>query len=236
MIIFLFLGRIALPVMAQKNGSENVIKDVSEAISIYVAKELSVHVSEITVEGLTAMNGQKDLPAGKILEVRAVNRNPSLGRAVFVLRVQGLGGRPFKQWVSADVSQIVEVVVATRKLRRLDVLEAEDIHLQSIQIRRVRSRYLFNLKEVLGKRLTQSLRKGMPIRENQLEIAPLVQRGDRVTITVRSQGLQIVTSGKAKEDGQLGEMIRVMNLESKKTVFAEVVKAGDVQIVLGAKE
>ncbi|MEC4678007.1 MAG: flagellar basal body P-ring formation chaperone FlgA [Nitrospirota bacterium] len=222
--------------MAQKNGPENVIKDVNEAISIYVARQLSVDVSEVVVESLTAMNGQKDLPEGKILKVRAVNRNGNLGRAVFVLHVQGLGGGSFNQWVSADVSQIVEVVVAARKLNRLDVLEAEDIHLQSIQIRRVRRPYLSDLKGVLGKRLTRSLRKGMPIREDQLEIAPLVQRGDRVTITVRSQGLQIVTSGKAKQDGQLGEMIRVMNLDSKKTVFAEVVKAGDVQIILSAKE
>ncbi|VAX31860.1 hypothetical protein MNBD_NITROSPIRAE01-1368 [hydrothermal vent metagenome] len=236
LMMIIFLGGIALPVMAQKIGSENVMKDMNKAISIYVARQLSVDVSEVSVEGLTAMNGQKDLPEGKILKVRAVNRNGNLGRAVFVLHVQGLGGRLFKQWVSADVSQIVQVFVAARKLRRLDVLEAEDLHLQSIQIRRVHSRYLSDLKGVLGKRLTRSLRKGMPIREDQLEIAPLVQRGDRVTITVRSQGLQIVTSGKAKQDGQLGEMIRVMNLESKKTVFAEVVNSGDVQIILSAKE
>ncbi len=76
----------------------------------------------------------------------------------------------------------------------------------------------------------------MPIRGDQLEIAPLVRRGDRVTITVRSKGLQIVTSGKAKQDGQLGEMIRVMNLESKKNVYAEVVNAGDVLIVLSTRE
>ncbi len=173
------------------------------------------------------MNGQKDLSTGKVLNVSAANRNRILGRVVFVLRVQGVNGTPFEQWVSADVSQMVEVVV---------VIEAEDIHLQSMQIRRMRRPYLSNPQEVLGKRLRQSLRKGMPIRGDQLEIAPLVRRGDRVTITLRSKGLQIVTSGKAKEDGQLGEMIRVMNLESKKNVYAEVVNAGDVLIVLSTKE
>ncbi len=222
--------------MAEKSGAENTAQNPHEAISLYVAKQLSVDVSEVTVEGLTAMNGQKDLSTGKVLNVSAANRNRILGRAVFVLRIQGLNGAPLEQWVSADVSQIVEVVVAARKLSRLDVIEAEDIHLQSMQIRRVRRPYLSKPQEVLGKRLRQSLRKGMPIRGDQLEIAPLVRRGDRVTITVRSKGLQIVTSGKAKQDGQLGEMIRVMNLESKKNVYAEVVNAGDVLIVLSTRE
>ncbi len=223
-------------VMAEKNETETAVQDPSKAIRLYVAEQLSVDVSEVVVEGLSPLNGQKALRAGKVLKVRAANRNRVLGRAVFVLSMQGLSGNPFEQWVSADVSQRVEVFVAARKLRRLDVIEAEDLHLQSMQIRRLRSPYLSDLQAILGKRLRQSLRKGMPIRGNQLEIAPLVRRGDRVTITLRSQGLKIVTSGKAKQDGQLGEMIRVMNLDSKKSIFAEVVNAGDVQIILSEQE
>lgn len=236
LIFSFYLVAMTSPVLAAKNGPETMAQDVSAAITMYVAEQLSVDLSEVVVEGLTAMNGHKHIQPGKVLKIRAANHKRILGRAVFVVSVQGRAGDLFEQWVSADVSWILEVVVSGRKLRRLDVIEAEDIHLQTIRLRRVRSRYISDLQEVIGKRLTQSLRKGTPIRGDQLEITPLVRRGDRVTITVRSQGLQIVTLGKAKQDGHLGEMIRVMNLDSKKTVLAEVVDSGDVLIVLRMKD
>ncbi len=240
---FLLTGMLVLsawiytnPVLAEKNTAEMADERIGSAIRFYVAEQLSVDASEIEVEALTAMNAQKRIQSGKVLKIRAANRKRFLGRAVFVVSVRGAAGNFFNQWVSADVSQRVHVVVAGRKLRRLHVIEAADVHLQAIRLRHTRRRYLLDPEVVVGKRLTQSLRKGTPIREDQLEIAPLVRRGDRVTITVRSEGLQIVTTGKAKQDGQLGEMIRVMNLDSKKTVFAEVVTSGDVRIVLRKEE
>jgi len=232
----LYLSFFSDPVVAEMDGRETAVQAVASAIGLHVAEQLSVDVSEIEVTALTAMNGQKGIQEGKVLNVRPANHNRFLGRAIFVVRGRSEAGHPFEQWVSADVSRLLDVVVTDRKLRRLDVIQVDDVRLQRIRIRRTRNRYLFDPEEVIGKRLTQSLRKDIPIRSEQLEIAPLVRRGDRVTITFKSGGLQIVTSGQAKQDGHLGEMIRVINLDSKKTVFAEVMRSGDVQIALRAKE
>ncbi len=38
--------------MAEKNSAENTAQNPHEAISLYVAKQLSVDVSEVTVEGV----------------------------------------------------------------------------------------------------------------------------------------------------------------------------------------
>lgn len=208
---------------------------VSE-LGVYVAEQLAADVSEIEIEGLTPMNGSEAFLPGKILKIRPASRNHYLGRAVFIVTLQGNDGGPFEQWVSADVARIQNVVVTERTLQRRSVIEQGDIRLQSLHIRRHRSRYVSDPAGVVGKRLTQSLRKGVPIRSDQVEVAPLVQRGDRVTLTLQSGALQIITSGEAKEDGHRGETIKVLNLDSKKTVFAEVAGAGDVRIVLHSQE
>ena len=217
-------------------AAETAEQLMASELGVYVAEQLAVDVSEIEIEGLTPMNGHKSFLPGKILNIRPASRNHFLGRAVFIVTLQENNGGPFEQWVSADVARIQNVLVMERTLQRLSVIEEGDIRLQSLHVRRHRSRYVSDPEGVVGKRLTQSLRKGVPIRSDQVEIAPLVQRGERVTLTLQSGALQIITSAEAKEDGHLGETIKVLNLDSKKTVFAEVAGAANVRIVLHTGE
>ncbi len=208
------------------NSSEEGMNGLLRA---YVAQGLSVDPSEIEVGQLRVV-GQKTLPDGKITEVKAVRGGRLLGRVIFVVTLSQDNGVSSEQWVSADVQQVREVLVARRTLHRLDILEQEDVAFQSMRVRHQRARYATDLAQVIGKRLTQSLRKGMPIRSVQLEEAPLIRRGERVTITFRSGGLKIITAGEAKQDGRLGETIKVVNLDSQKMIFAEVFDSGDVRI------
>ncbi len=212
------------------------MEDISGRLGQWVAERLSLKASEIEVGRVRLMNGQKSFSDEQIIEVRAARPGRLLGRVLFVVTLSKNNETPFEQWVSADIQQVREILVARRTLRRLDVLQKEDLDFQSIRVRSQRVLYETDPEQVVGKRLMQSLRKGMPIRTTQLEAVPVVQRGDRVTIRFRSEGLEIVTVGVAKEDGQLGATIKVLNMDSRKLIFAEVFGAGEVRIVPHGKE
>ncbi len=205
-------------------------EQIAFSLKSYVSHQLSTDPSAINVARIMPMNGLKNIFPGKIVKIRPAVRGRFLGRPVFVLTMLGKGGVSFEQWVSAEVEQDLDVVITRRNLRRFDVIGADDVALQTIRSRRQKNRYEKDLDQVLGKRVTQLLRKGVPVRSDQIEETPLVRRGDRVTVTLQSRGLQITTTGEAKEDGHMGETIKVINLDSRKMVFARVVSPGHVRI------
>jgi flagella basal body P-ring formation protein FlgA len=56
----------------------------------------------------------------------------------------------------------------------------------------------------------------------------LVPKGSTITVIAQRGHLRIETKGKARESGEKGQLIRVMNLSSKKEVIGEVI--GDKQV------
>jgi hypothetical protein len=56
--------------------------------------------------------------------------------------------------------------------------------------------------------------------------APVIRRGETVTLVYVAPGLQLTTRAKALNDGGLGDPIRLVNLQSNKTVDAVVTGAG----------
>ena len=57
-----------------------------------------------------------------------------------------------------------------------------------------------------------------------------------VTILVKEGLMQLTAQGRALEDGQVGESIKVMNVYSNKTVYAVVVDENLVEVSLSSKQ
>jgi len=203
---------------------------ISARLRSFVATELEVDASEIEISRADPINGQKHFLPGKILSIRPTTRGNLLGRGVFIFSMTDGQGRDFSQWIRADIEQVREVVVARKVLRRHQIINRDDLEIEKIRIRRQKNRYESNVENLIGKRLIRQLQKGQPLFARFVEETPLIRRGEQVTITLQAGGLQIITLGKAKEDGKLGEVIKVMNLDSRKVVFAEVIRQGDVRV------
>ncbi len=232
-ILFIILSFTPIVRSAEVALETRSLEDkIVSKLQLYVAEALSVDLPEIQVSKLSATNGQSLNIQGEVVRVKPTNRGRLLGRRIFVIGLLSHDGHAMEHRVSADIVKIQKVVVTRRKLRRLDIVEADDVTLEMIRTRNQRRRYENDPEAVIGKRLIQSLGKGVPVRVDQLELAPLIRRGDRVTMVFKSEGLKILTTGEAKQDGNLGETIKVVNLDSKKMVFGEVLNSGDVGVNL----
>ncbi|MFC1676890.1 flagellar basal body P-ring formation chaperone FlgA [Planctomycetota bacterium] len=72
------------------------------------------------------------------------------------------------------------------------------------------------------------------IKSNLLEMLKpkrIVKRNQNIIIQVKIPGLTITASGKAKQDGRVGECIRVQNIDSKRIILAKVMDDGTVEPV-----
>ena len=65
-----------------------------------------------------------------------------------------------------------------------------------------------------------------------VEAPRLVRRGELVTVTARTGGIEIRTQGKAMRDGVQGERIPVENASSRRVVEGQVTGRGQVEVTL----
>jgi len=129
---------------------------------------------------------------------------------------------------------LVEVwgpVVVTRKpLGRYKPITEDDIMLQTMDLTNLAASVVSDPEAVLGKRTKRAIGAQTPLRTDSIELPPLVKRGDLVVIIAQSNGLRITTRGVVKKKGRLGDRIPVVNVDSKKVLYARVIDSNTVQV------
>lgn len=133
------------------------------------------------------------------------------------------------QSIRIELEALAEVAVASANLRRGEELSAENVSLVKMDISRLRMP-IFNPEDIYGKRLKRSLRLGQSLQRNQIEFPPMIKRGDRVEIQVQRGGLALTAVGEARQNGQEGETIRVLNSSSRREVLCQVRAPGRVTV------
>ena len=105
-----------------------------------------------------------------------------------------------------------------------------DVLLQKVDLTTVQSNLINRVEEVLGKRTKRAISAHAVLTTDRIELPPLVKRGDVVLIIAESEGLRVTALGEVRKRGCRGENIRVLNLDSKKTIYARVVDTDTVEV------
>ena len=114
------------------------------------------------------------------------------------------------------------VAVARRKLKRNEILVADDVELKKIETTQYGDRFFKNAAELIGKRLKVSMNEGGVIKPYMVEKPPVIKRGETITLKSIAGKIEISTSGIAREDGWVGKVIRFYCSTTKKDVMAEI--------------
>lgn len=84
----------------------------------------------------------------------------------------------------------------------------------------------------VGQTAAQSMPAGTVIRVSMLKVSrptPVVRKDQGVTMRVRGPGFTVSGIGKAMEDGKIGDLIKVRNVDSDRVVLAKVAPDGAVE-------
>jgi len=140
-------------------------------------------------------------------------------------------GRKERQ-ITASVDLFVKnkIVVAVKPIPKRSYVTAEDITLKAVSASKSTSRNVQNADELIGMRVKKNILPGEAFTLDILEFPTLISRGDNVNIIAEANGLMVSGRGQAKQSGAKGDIIKVLNLDSNKLVYAEVVGTTNVKV------
>ena len=208
----------------------------SKAIELAVSQALQHHNGLGDAGNLTltfdrdVQDLRLDAANSGAMQVAAVRFEPRYGRFDVTFEiVNEVTGSPTRLRFTGTAVETVEAAVLTRNVERSDMLKSADIVIE----RRTRAEVgndAASREQSLGMQMRRAVRAGQPLRTTDLVKPDLVQRDQSVTVVYESPGLYLTTRGKALDSGTEGDVVNVLNVQSKRTVTGIVSGRGQVTI------
>ena len=130
---------------------------------------------------------------------------------------------------TGNAIETVEAAVLTRNVERNDILKSSDVVIE----RRPKADVggdAAGRNHSVGKQMRHPMRSGQPLRSADLVKPDLVQRDQEVTVIYQSAGLYLTTRGKALDSGAEGDLVNVLNPQTKRTLSGTVSARAQVTI------
>ena len=136
---------------------------------------------------------------------------------------------PMRLRFTGTAVETVEAAVLVRNIERNEVIKSSDVLLE----RRPKAEMGADAPardRAVGMQARRQLRAGQALKAADLGKPDLVQRDQTVTLIYEATGLYLTVRGKALESGTEGDVVSVLNLQSKRNVTGTVIGRGQVAI------
>src|SRR6188768_3274232 len=155
---------------------------------------------------------------------------PRGNQARALVRVSCSGGATWTLNVPVEIRRELDVLVLRRAVTRGEVLGAADVVGQKRQVASLSSPYVGRIADLAGRPTHRPLPEGTPLTAEALSAALLIKRGQTVTLTASTGGIEIRASGRALADASASQRLRVQNLDSLKVVEGVAESDGVVRV------
>lgn len=134
--------------------------------------------------------------------------------------------------VRFQVDLFEEVVVTVQPISSGTTLTLDNLKMERRNLSRSNSslEFITDINKVLGLAARRSVGTGIILDSSMITKPVILQRGQTVTIVAQRGGIEIRTSGVARQDGYEGQLIRVQNIDSKKMLSAKVINSETVRV------
>lgn len=221
----------AAPNVVDRASVSEVSPDlIRKAIQEHLASEWGRKIKTVHVTVLEPAD-PVTIPGGTVeLHILPSPTEEGLGRRVFHIEAVA-NGKPRKTIpVVADITAMIDAVVATRFLKADEVIESGDLKTVEVKVHQVNHPLITDQDEVIGKSASRPLPPDIPLRPAFVKLPVVIKKGDRVLIEARRGGLSIRAYGVTKSSGQIGQTVMVANLDSGRELRARVIAPNLVQV------
>jgi flagella basal body P-ring formation protein FlgA len=132
--------------------------------------------------------------------------------------------------LSGRASATVDVVTVLHPIDRGAVLQDSDVLVERHPRAEFTRDMVSDRGQAIGFAARNALQPGRPLRTADLMKPELVQRNETVTIVYEVPGIVLTVRGKAVDGGAEGDVISVLNEQTKRTVQGVVIGPGRVSI------
>jgi len=202
-----------------------------DAFGEYINSRIEKDNIEIIISKFT-VTGNKMLPAGEVsLKLFQKEREERLSGYVRLIAIVSVDNLPRTEvTLSGWIDVFDSVVCASRRLNKGEVIIKNDLYMAKKNISRLHPDILTDINQAVGLMLKHDVKENDTLKEGMLKRAPIVNRGDMVTILAEMGGIRVTAPGRIMEKGYLGEYIRVQNAVSKRNINARVINDSTVMV------
>ncbi|HEX6956651.1 MAG TPA: flagellar basal body P-ring formation chaperone FlgA [Ferrovibrio sp.] len=162
-----------------------------------------------------------------VLQVESFSYDARSGRFLAALTTPG---RTEPVTVSGRAQPVELIPVLKNRVMPGDTISRNDVEWQRVPAGRYGAGYIDQINELIGQSPRRPLATGMPIRAADIGRPEAVGKNVIVTMVAQGPGITITTTGRALEAGSIGDVIPVMNLQSRKTIQATITGTNEVQV------
>lgn len=164
------------------------------------------------------------------LAVEQVAFDTRSGRFRAIVRVPEESENAQRFRISGRAYPALDIPVLTHRMSPGDEISEADIDWVRVPATRVSQNIIDDSTDLIGFTPRRSLRPGEPVRNSDVEPPRLVEKGSIVSVTYRLANMSLSTRGRALEDGALGEIIKIVNPRSHRTIEVEVTGTNQAQV------
>lgn len=170
-----------------------------------------------------------DAASAAMVEVIDAAYDPRSGRFSAIVGLPGeASAKPLR--LSGRAFETVEVPVLVRGIQRNSVVGPEDIDWVKVRAHTLAGGIATDPADLVGMAAQRTLRPGEPLRLRDLAEPSLVEKGEMVTMILKTPLMTLTAKGRAMEDAPLGATVRLQNLRSNKTITGVVTAARTVEV------
>jgi flagellar basal body P-ring formation protein FlgA len=130
--------------------------------------------------------------------------------------------------LSGTAVEMVDIVALSQPLRRGDILKEGDLTKIRLARKKAPAGALMDSAEIVGKEARTNLRANAPISRKDFQRPILIRKREKITVTFDMPGMKLTSRAIAMDDGAKGDVIDIMNVQSRRIVPATVTSRGRV--------
>jgi flagella basal body P-ring formation protein FlgA len=207
-------------------------KEVEDSVATALSKQFGLgdpkNIAVVFERELRAI--QVEPSAKGTPRVARINFDARSGRFDATLEVPTGGTNRGLLRLSGRAAATVDVVTVLRPIDRGAVLKDEDVQVERHPRGDITRDIVTDRDQAIGFAARANLQPGRPLRAADLMKPELIQRNETVTIVYEVPGIVLTVRGKAIDGGADGDVINVLNEQTKRTVQGVVVGPGRVII------
>lgn len=163
---------------------------------------------------------------------RSISYNSRTGRFTAVLTAPDDSAEAARFTVTGSAHKLVQVPTLAQRLYPDDVISERDILWKPMRVNRLDPRTVLNASKITGMSPRRPIIAGRAIMTTEIQSPTLVRRGKQVTIHLQTKNMTLSALGKSLQTAGKGDVVRVQNLESGKTIEAIVTGPEAVTVTL----
>ena len=135
------------------------------------------------------------------------------------------------QWrYTGTAIETVEAAIVTRPLARGDLIKQSDIAIERRPKSEFSSEPPASAADIVGRAARSNVRAGQGLRASDLMKPELVKKNEMVLLHYEVPGIVLTMRGQALESGTEGDLVNVLNIQSKRTIQGVITGAGRITI------